>query len=332
MKFSVIVTIYNKEKYLHRCLNSILSQKYENFELILVDDGSNDASPCICDEYAQRDDRVRVIHRENGGIVKARKTGISAARGEYVVNVDADDSICEDFLDRIDEIISRTDPDVIAFGCTRKTKNGDFRIDNRYAEGYYEGISLEKIKENLIFDKNTSVRALSSILYGICLKAAKRALLKIFQLEVPDDIRLGDDLAVSAPMIAACNSLYIMKYYGYEYFENEDSLTGNFCYEEMGSLMNLTAFLDACMGKTYENQISVFTLYSCMNFLTAAAQEYHCADAYQKEMRENISPRLQCRICFAKGYHASLKQKCLIFLMKHQKYGIIYRIIRKRFS
>ncbi len=91
MKFSVIVPIYNVENYLTQCVNSILDQTYKDFELILVDDGSPDSCPLLCDEFAKQDCRVKVIHKENGGLSDARNAGILASQGEYLVFVDSDD-------------------------------------------------------------------------------------------------------------------------------------------------------------------------------------------------------------------------------------------------
>lgn len=90
---SVIVPIYNVEPYLHRCVDSVLEQTFADFELILVDDGSPDNCGAICDEYATKDGRVRVIHKENGGLSSARNAGIEAAAGEFILFVDADDVI-----------------------------------------------------------------------------------------------------------------------------------------------------------------------------------------------------------------------------------------------
>ena len=92
-KISVIVPVYNVEKYLARCVDSILAQSYQNLEVILVDDGSQDNSGNICDEYAAKDNRIRVIHKENGGLSSARNAGIDAASGEYITFVDSDDWI-----------------------------------------------------------------------------------------------------------------------------------------------------------------------------------------------------------------------------------------------
>ncbi len=92
-KVSVIVPIYNAEKYLNKCLESIIGQTYKNLEIILVDDGSSDNSPTICDAWAQIDSRIRVIHKKNGGVSSARNAGIDLAQGDYIGFVDADDWI-----------------------------------------------------------------------------------------------------------------------------------------------------------------------------------------------------------------------------------------------
>ena len=98
MFFSVIVPIYNVEKYLSRCIDSVLSQTFADFELILVDDGSPDNCPEICDKYVQKDHRIKVVHKENGGLVSARQAGVSIAKGDYIFNLDGDDAITPDAL------------------------------------------------------------------------------------------------------------------------------------------------------------------------------------------------------------------------------------------
>lgn len=95
---SVIVPVYNTEKYLDRCIQSILAQTYTNFELLLIDDGSTDSSGAICEKYAESDSRIRVFHKENGGVSSARNMGLDNAKGEWVTFIDSDDTIKEDFL------------------------------------------------------------------------------------------------------------------------------------------------------------------------------------------------------------------------------------------
>ena len=98
MKVSAIVPVYNVEKYIYRCVDSILNQTFSDFELILVDDGSPDNCPQICDEYAKKDSRIKVIHKENGGLSSARNAGLDIASGEWISFIDSDDWIHKDYL------------------------------------------------------------------------------------------------------------------------------------------------------------------------------------------------------------------------------------------
>lgn len=106
-QISVVVPVHNVEPYLGACVDSILAQTFSDFELILVDDGSTDRSGAICEEYAARDSRVRVIHRENGGLSAARNSGLEVAAGEYISFVDSDDLIAPDFLSRMMDVMLR---------------------------------------------------------------------------------------------------------------------------------------------------------------------------------------------------------------------------------
>lgn len=126
---SVIIPVYNVEKYLDRCMQSVLMQTYQNLEIILVDDGSTDISGGICDEYAKKDNRVRVIHKENGGASSARNRALDIATGQYIGFVDADDWITKDMYKYLYELIKRENADVAACDFTRKKKelNNDLK-------------------------------------------------------------------------------------------------------------------------------------------------------------------------------------------------------------
>lgn len=113
-RFSIVVPVYNVEKYLPACVESVLSQSFHDFELILIDDGSKDGSPKLCDEYHEKDNRVIVIHKQNGGAAAARNDGIRLAKGEYVAFVDSDDYWDDkDALQKIDTKLSETNADVL---------------------------------------------------------------------------------------------------------------------------------------------------------------------------------------------------------------------------
>lgn len=116
MKVSVLVPVYNAEPYLERCLDSILNQTYERFEVILIDDGSTDSSGEICDRYAARDSRCKVYHQENQGVTITREIGISKALGEYVLWVDADDWVHERLVESVVQVIEAEHPDIVVYG------------------------------------------------------------------------------------------------------------------------------------------------------------------------------------------------------------------------
>lgn len=112
IKISIIVPIYNVEKYINRCIESLLIQNFSDFEIILVDDGSTDRSGLICDEYAVNDNRVKVIHKKNGGVASARQTGVNIASGEYIIHVDPDDWVDSEMLKQMYSKAKEADADV----------------------------------------------------------------------------------------------------------------------------------------------------------------------------------------------------------------------------
>lgn len=124
-RISVIVPVYNVEACLPFCVDSILHQTFSDFELILVDDGSSDKCGKMCEEYAEKDERVHVIHQKNGGLSAARNTGIDAAKGEFITFIDSDDAVTENFLERLLSLIENCNAD-ISF-CSLK----EFSVDDR---------------------------------------------------------------------------------------------------------------------------------------------------------------------------------------------------------
>lgn len=137
MKISVIVPVYNSEKYVGRCVDSIIAQTYQNWELILVDDGSTDNSLSILQEYENHDSRIKVIHQNNEGPGIARNTGIINAIGDYIVFVDSDDRISEDYFD----LLSKKNEDVVFIDVDQVDE--DFRVLKREHMSSFEGLSKD---------------------------------------------------------------------------------------------------------------------------------------------------------------------------------------------
>ncbi len=150
-EFSVIVPVYNVEKYLKICIDSIIRQSYQEFELILVDDGSPDACGKICDSYSSSDTRVKVVHKENGGLSSARNAGLDIASGKYVIFIDSDDFWDDDnALEHIHNNLIETDADVLVFPAKRY-----YEIKNKYTYIMPSDVSRLKILDK---DVNSSIR------------------------------------------------------------------------------------------------------------------------------------------------------------------------------
>lgn len=132
---SVIVPVFNPDKYFNHCIESILNQTYKNIELILVDDGSTDSSPELCDEYSNKDNRVIVIHKENGGAASARNAGLDIAKGDYIGFVDADDYIDSDMYEVMLNEIIEYNADAARCGIVRESNNG---TTEDWGSGNYE--------------------------------------------------------------------------------------------------------------------------------------------------------------------------------------------------
>ncbi len=145
-KLSIIIPIYNVEKYLPTCIESFLSQTYTDFELLLIDDGSPDSCGQICDEYAAKDSRIRVFHKENEGVSRARNLGLDNARGEIISFVDADDWVTPSYCDTI--VSNMENKDFLLFSETWYYEDGCVAF---YSAGEREAVGRENVEEGLAF-------------------------------------------------------------------------------------------------------------------------------------------------------------------------------------
>lgn len=152
---SIVVPVYNVEKYLTRCIESICKQSYKFIEIILVDDGSSDSSGELCDKYKKQDNRITVIHKSNGGLSDARNAGIDVAKGEYISFIDSDDYIDPYMIEKLYESIKRTDSDISI--CNFKYVNEDGIEINNKGKYFNENkviFGSENIEKNLIFNNS----------------------------------------------------------------------------------------------------------------------------------------------------------------------------------
>lgn len=204
--FSIIVPVYNVEKYLNECIDSILVQDYVDYDVILVDDGSTDMCPQICDFYAQKDDRVQVFHKKNGGLSDARNVGIDNAIGQYVLFVDSDDKIEYGALSSIAKTIKENnEPDVIFLEAIKFYSNG--RI-----EPMGDGYQGQNINGKSHIDVLRFISTMPKYPGSACTKAIKRELLtkdlKFVVGLISEDIEWTYRLFQSAKSYAYCSSQY----------------------------------------------------------------------------------------------------------------------------
>lgn len=150
---SIVVPVYNVEGYLEFCIKSILSQSYKQIELILVDDGSPDKCPSICDDWAYRDSRIKVIHKKNGGLSSARNSGIEIARGDYIAFIDSDDYVDSEFITKMVNAIINTKSDIVCCGYYEVINSKNKIPDKKLIPGEFTGeIALKQLLDCTIQD------------------------------------------------------------------------------------------------------------------------------------------------------------------------------------
>lgn len=216
--FSIIVPVYNVEKYLDKCLASILRQTFKNFECIIIDDGSPDNSNAIIDKYVKLDQRFKVIHQKNMGISAARNAGLDIAKGEYVVFVDSDDYIADDYLEKFALKIADTDADIVICGFIEAYK--DYEKNKVFAVE-----STEVIKQNILAD------IWPSYVWNKCYKKDLFTNIRFPVGKIFEDILTIPELCLYAQKIVCIpDKLY---YYNRQ---NENSITTNMSSEKMYNL------------------------------------------------------------------------------------------------
>lgn len=265
---SVIVPIHCIERYLGICIESIINQTYRNLEIILVDDGSPDRCPEICDLYAKKDSRIKVIHKSNGGLVSARKAGLAAASGRYVGYVDGDDRIGPGFYESLYTSIKTSGADIAAAGQSRDLFSKSKHFLNNIPCGIYEGEKLDGLRREMISCGDFYRPGISTYVWN---KLFKREILMNPQMNVDDRISIGEDAAVVYPAIMECRRVYITDNCAYHYRQREDSMLKKSTpfKEEIKKLKYLYDYLSdfaAGYGGEYrlKEQINDFVLSICI--------------------------------------------------------------------
>lgn len=253
--FSIIIPVYNAEKYLNTCISSILAQTYTHYELILVDDGSTDQSSEICNRYAAQDKRINVIHQKNGGVSRARNKGIDAAKGEWICFVDSDDEVKPNWLEYY---ANNADADLLIQSIIKV-----------YPAGNTEEISVQnKYLEN---DERFKIDSSNNFLNSPC-KCFKTDIIRYNHLRFLEDMHQAEDLLFVLEYMHVSKTVHLLSYAGYIYNHQNNTLVKRIYPADIKLRWSKNIFevtLKLCRGNT-----SVILYKSLAEFLFNSLSQY----------------------------------------------------------
>jgi glycosyltransferase involved in cell wall biosynthesis len=323
--YSVIVPIFKVEEYLGRCIDSILNQSFTNFELILVDDGSPDRCPEICEQYARIDDRVRVIHKTNGGLVSARNEGIRTAKGDYICYVDGDDWIHVDLLNTIyDEAIEKHNPDIIIFGIVKLFKEHKEEILNDLSDGIYKKEDLERLVYPYMMYDSRKPFCKGLIFPAACNKIYKRKLLLEHYCK-DKEIRMGEDNAFVYECIWYSDKIYICNKVFYYYNRlNQDAMSQIYDSNRFYNNKKLFDYMDIRLSRKSSVLDKQFNAFKAYWLIMAVFHEIKCGKSISEaaiHIRKDIIDNKLLKYVSLAGLPISAK--VFVGLLKLRQYKVI---------
>lgn len=322
-EISVVVPVYQVEKYLARCIESILAQTYTDFEVILVDDGSFDNSGDICEKYAISDSRIRVIHKKNGGLSSARNAGLDVAVGEYVTFIDSDDVIHPQYLEVLYRECEKNAADISIGRLARFQKNEEIKAFKSIT-GIRGALYDSTYTLNCFFDKEKTV----SNYVSACCKLFKRNLFQ--NIRFPEG-RLFEDEFTTYRLYYAANAVVDLDEVLYYYFINDAGITQNLSLQKRfdeydAQWERLEFFREQNLTELYEKAL--------LEFLRSAQWDIIACNQGREQVKESN------KIHFIGQYRLALseaKKMNLVNFMKNYDYYVIaypgriyfYRVLRK---
>lgn len=242
-KISIITPVYKAEKFLCRCVDSIIAQTYTNWELILVDDGSPDKSAQICDDYAKADNRIKVIHKPNGGVSSARQAGLVASTGDFVIHADSDDWLAPNMLELLIEHANKTDADVIVVDFYRVSKDKEQRI----------------IQQPTSLDHSQVLKdIIGGHLYASCWnKLIRKNVIMNSNARFPKGINLGEDKCFLAQILKNDTKVSYLPeaLYYYDDSINDGSLVRQISMTSIEDGFRMVKYLESLLEEKYSSSI-----------------------------------------------------------------------------
>jgi glycosyltransferase involved in cell wall biosynthesis len=280
---SVIIPVYNTEKYLRRCINGVLSQTFTDFECILIDDGSTDDSPAMCDAYKDNDDRIRVIHKKNEGISAARQLGIEEAKGKYSIHVDSDDTIDKDMFSGIYNKIVSDGADILLMDYYENYPSG--KQIYRHQTKDNDGVATEKLLNDILRQNVQSCLWLFLIKHDLYaennIKFAKN-------INYGEDTLVITELLLKKPRITTLSRAY------YHHYLNKDSFTGK---KNKNKYYNRILFLDSLDNLLKKNSRQDLTTNTRNIFKINTKYEMLSEGFFKKKEYQSIIPLAIDKAC-----------------------------------
>lgn len=332
VQISVIIPVYKVENYLERCVRSVLSQSMRAIEIILVDDGSPDNCPILCDSFAKEDKRIRVIHKLNGGLSSARNAGLQIAKGQYILFVDSDDWIEPNTLSELYQTAVNMQVDFVRFRPMYANwpnhKDGDlcdFGTEKGISEGFFN-------REKIIKEIFPRLIVTPELTLGVIVAAWRSLYRAQFLYEnnlfFDENVRYSEDTIFSARVVYAAESFYYLdgpRYY--HYFYNESSITKSFKEDRWDSCKQLSlCFEREFTGKNDFDFTSQIYLQRIFGVLSALNQRTLIADranrkAYCKTICEDeVTIEAMKKLELVRG---PLKLRVLLLLIKYKAYTLL---------
>lgn len=328
---SIIVPVYKVEKYIHRCVDSLVNQTLRDIEIILVDDGSPDNCPMICDQLSESDERIKVVHKQNGGLSSARNAGMKVAVGRYLGFVDSDDDVELDMYEKMVSIAEENAVDFVMADYKRILGDGTSYIKTLDIDGgYYDREKIVKdVFPNLIMRPNLEYGPLLSVWHCIY----NREFLNRIGLTFDDEVKWSEDNIFSAIMGYHCNSFFYMKGSAlYHYYSNPGTITTSYRKGSwiVYSLMNshLHDFFDKVTDYDFSYQLKLHMLFYACNCIN---QETTLEKRRAIKGISDILNSNQIRDAFdglnMSGFPAKLRMQ--LYLMKWKRSRALYYILKR---
>lgn len=219
-KLTVIIPVYNTEKYLKQCLDSVLAQSFQDMEIICIDDGSTDGSSSILTEYAGRDFRVRLIHKENGGLVSVRKLGVAEAKGKYIGFVDSDDWIDPTMYESLYQEANKYGADMVSSNYWQEGAYSNISRD-AVTPGIYDDEGMVYLRDHAILDLKNHDKGLSG---SLCTKIFRTSLLRKVIPQIPDEVTVSEDKLTTITFLLECKKVIVLDEAYYHYRINQNSM------------------------------------------------------------------------------------------------------------